>query len=161
MGVGSTPYYGGEQYKKILELAYPLVKEVNPQAVIVAGAMMLDCPSCPRANWAVPWITEGNYDAVSFHSYSYDGSDAKLLEQIKFLRQYTNKPLYLTETALLSSVCDADYDQKAVEWAKTIKNNADISMAIWYTITPTPWECAGLVDSSWQKKPVYYEWTKK
>lgn len=143
-GLSNAPYYG------------EIVKEIGKSFTdnwfttnLVVGSLMLSdggafwnvakqyCPDC--------------YDAVSFHSYCnfpsiyYDGprDKANLLRRIG-----ENKPLILSETALLS-----EYDSQAFRLAQSnyFKYQADqqfsngISSILWYTLATNLYKNSDLV----------------
>ncbi len=57
-----------EDYAKLLKVAYPVIKEANPDATVIGGAMAgLD------DNWIKTVLSEAAYymDALSYHPYTY------------------------------------------------------------------------------------------
>ncbi|MCS6907946.1 MAG: hypothetical protein RML93_08710 [Anaerolineales bacterium] len=84
------PYNGGEYFGEMLKKVYPKVKEVNPGAQVVAGALLLDCDPrgvgmgyCPDSdpnsdyhpskwNFAEGMIRNGAaFDILAFNGYAY------------------------------------------------------------------------------------------
>ena len=84
------PYYGGEYFGEMLKKVYPKVKQANPGAQVVTGALLLDCDPrgvglgyCPASNPNDPYhrskwnFTEGMikngaaFDILAFNGYAY------------------------------------------------------------------------------------------
>ncbi len=84
------PYYGGEYFGEMLKRVYPKVKQANPAAQVVTGALLLDCDPrgvgngfCPSSNPNDPYhpskwnFTEGMikngaaFDILAFNGYAY------------------------------------------------------------------------------------------
>jgi hypothetical protein len=78
--------YGGGKYADMLAAAYPRVKEADPEAQVVAGALLLDCDpnnppkgkDCSPSNFLNGILDHhglddgGDYfDGLSFHAYDY------------------------------------------------------------------------------------------
>jgi hypothetical protein len=130
-GDESLPYYGGGYYAKMLEAAYPAIKEADPRAQVLIGGLLLDCDpthppegkDCKPSKFLEGILRVGGgdfFDIVSFHGYAlYDGTlqvdrtfpywssrGGVVLGRIDFLREVmatygVNKPLMHTEGALL------------------------------------------------------------
>jgi hypothetical protein len=124
-------YYGGGYYAEMLKAVYPAIKEVDPQAQVVIGGLLLDCdPTNPPAGRECKpsHFLEGilrndggeYFDVVSFHGYPpYDGTlqqdenfagwaarGGVVLGKIDFLREVlaehgVDKPILHTEGSLI------------------------------------------------------------
>lgn len=89
-GEQTDPYYGGEYFGEMLKKVYPKVKQANPAAQVVTGALLLDCDPrgigpgyCPDSNpnsayHPSKWnFTEGMikngaaFDILAFNGYAY------------------------------------------------------------------------------------------
>ena len=79
---GDAAGYGGSGYAAMLQAVYPAVKAANPQAQVVAGALLLDCDpadpppgkDCTPAKFLAGVLQAGGgayLDGVSFHAYDY------------------------------------------------------------------------------------------
>ena len=84
-GDDQDTYYGGGAYANMLKAVYPRIKQVDPQAQVLVGGLVLDCD--PRPGGGCPDETRRRparflegvlraggasyFDAVSFHSYDY------------------------------------------------------------------------------------------
>ena len=131
-GDASDPYFGGEYYAQMLQVAYPAIKAADPQAQVLLGGLLLDNPN--EIPYTMTRFFEGVlrggggpfFDLVNFHSYSYftgtpgliynpnwPGSSTALPEKVAFLKTVLNrygwghKPLINTEVALY---CDVNTD---------------------------------------------------
>lgn len=122
-------YNGGEYYARALKNVYPVIKSINPNAVVIAGGLMLDCSpelvSCTTSRFFRGVLSYGyNYfDWVNIHVYDYYTvggyfnpnwgvvnipSTGKKVDYIK--NQFTSlglkeKPIIITESGLL---CGSD-----------------------------------------------------
>lgn len=157
-GDPAEPYYGGGHYRQVLDAVYPAVKSINPDALVLAGALTLPCPgTCPMGTYIEGWGDSPNYDAISFHFYAWY-SDTNLLNQsIEYLSKW-GRPLWLTESAVTSYVCDAAQEQRSVDWARTLRSEWRLAAVTWFQLTPAGWKCTDLLRSDWTRKPVYKEW---
>ncbi len=74
--------YGGGYYAEMLHVAYPAIKEADPDAVVVLGGLLLDCdPTNPPADkdCSPGTFLEGvlnnggsrSFDVVAYHGYAY------------------------------------------------------------------------------------------
>ena len=90
----TDPYYGGRYYGKMLKAVYQPIKDVDPDAMIHIGGLLLDCDptdpypvgkNCNPGNFLEgillgpdddpEYIPGDNFDIVSFHGYApYIGS---------------------------------------------------------------------------------------
>lgn len=83
-GDADLPDYGGGYYGEMLKEVYPAIKEVNPQAKVVIGGLLLDCdpdnppPSKSKEDCLSARFLDGivkqapqSFDIVNFHGYAY------------------------------------------------------------------------------------------
>ena len=81
-GDKNDTYYGGRYYGDMLQVVYPMVKAVNPEAQVVTGGLLMFCdprnpPSgqtCKPSKYFEGILVSGaknSFDGVSFHSYDY------------------------------------------------------------------------------------------
>ena len=81
-GEESDAYYGGGYYAKMLKVAYPAIKNADPEAKVMLGGLLLDCdPTNPPAGkdcksskflQGILVGGGGNYfDIVSYHGYPF------------------------------------------------------------------------------------------
>ncbi len=84
---GDREGYGGSRYAAMLKAVYPAMKAANPEAQVVAGALLLDCDpahppfdkngqpeDCTPAKFLNGILRAGGgdyLDGVSFHAYDY------------------------------------------------------------------------------------------
>ncbi len=180
-------WYGGGYFAEMLKVVYPQVKAADPSAQVFASGFVLDCgPTCDRAKFIEGIFANGggNYmDAVSFHSYEYYGAapgkfanpgwnsswdkeGTAITTKAAFIRNLMakynvpNKPLYVTELALLCNpkwytdktlcVSSGFEETKAYYLARSIvdgiRNN--IRSLIWYK-TITAFGACGNLNDEW------------
>lgn len=130
-GDKDDPYYGGEQYGEMLKVVVPAIKQVDPEAQVMIGGLLLDRPETNIPGRGNPEkFFEGilrsgageSFDIVAFHAYPWYGGrnvDGDLadsrwdqlggatLGKAKFLRDVmerydVDKPLFLNEGSLLT-----------------------------------------------------------
>jgi len=80
MGDIDDPYYGGERYGRMLQVAAPALRRGNPQARIVFGGLLLGAPSSSDPTRGTPeHFFEGAlragagayFDILAYHAYPY------------------------------------------------------------------------------------------
>lgn len=89
-GDASQTYYGGEYYAQMLNVIYPAIKSVDPDAKVLIGGLLQDCDptfdkTCHTGKFFEGILRNGinqrgdNFDIVSFHGYvPYSGSSKGL-----------------------------------------------------------------------------------
>jgi len=158
-GDPAAPSFGGGYYRQILDAAYPAIKAANPEATVLAGALMINCLTCAMADYVKGWADSPNYDALSFHYYTWHGVGVDSLpETIIYLSQFTTRPLWLTETAVVANVCDKRHEGRSVNWARYVRQDYRLSAVSWFFLQPSGWRCVDLLYPDWSRKPVYKEW---
>ncbi len=86
-GEPEDDYYGGEDYGRMLQAVYPVVKQAAPEAQILVGGLLLDCDptigvtnpdgspkDCRPGRFFEGALKSGagnSFDGVSFHAYDY------------------------------------------------------------------------------------------
>lgn len=88
-GDPADPGYGGGYYAEMLNVAYPRIKSVDPQAQVLIGGLLLDCDprnppkasadtdelkDCSPARFLDGILANGGgdyFDGISFHAYDY------------------------------------------------------------------------------------------
>ncbi len=119
----------------------------NSPTWLVAGSLMLDTPDFWLA--ARPHC-EGQYDALSYHSYTIYPSpyygDAG--DKARLLRQTGEPmPLILSEFALLSDGDGAEFRSAQAAYLRHVIANLptwDVLSAIWYPLYGNGWMCSDL-----------------
>ncbi len=120
----NDPFYGGRTYGEMLKVAYPAIKEADPEAQVVAGSLMLDTPDAPHSAFLSGILEAGAgpyFDILAVHAYSYFYTgvyDPDLLPQmpwakaggafagkVAFVRQVMqqygyDKPIFVNEVGL-------------------------------------------------------------
>lgn len=99
----TTPFFGAEQYVKVLKTAYTAIKNADPDAEVVLGGLLLGCnpidhlppndPWCPEAGTFFEGILAYGgaefFDTLAYHSYTtWNGTTTDW-----DLNQYVWKPL--------------------------------------------------------------------
>ena len=109
-GVGKTTPGTAESYVKLLKIVYPRLKAIDPNLIIIAGAVS---GGGVRGPWLRQMLDAGALhaaDAISFHQYIFNSKgNGRLPETLvdninrveEMVRSYNSNrdfPLYLTET---------------------------------------------------------------
>lgn len=125
------PYYGGEYYAEMLKRVYPVIKQVNPEAQVLVGGLLLDCDpgmppegkDCLPARFLEGILLAGGgefFDIVSYHGYppfigdltadlnypTWAHRGGVTLGKADYIRDVLSefrydKPLFHTETSLI------------------------------------------------------------
>ena len=85
-GEANDAFFGGEAYGNMLQEIYPAVKAADPDAQVLVGGLLLDCPpeNGPQClpGMFLDGILEsgagGSFDGVAFHAYDFYGLDLGL-----------------------------------------------------------------------------------
>ena len=151
----SLPYYGGSYYGEVVKQVAPAIKAANPNARVIAGALLYDWPddSKPRA-FLEGLLASGAgpmFDMLSFHAYGEWGAGDLLVNKTLRIREVLNsygmakKPLIATEiaatcrSAMLTS-CLPDFDtwkKRQANYAARIYAEAialNLAGAFWFTL---------------------------
>ena len=150
-----------EYYSEIVSRAYNELKPKYPNTVFVVGALTLGNEQDEA------WIAEAlgaglQGDALSFHSYAYDGQGIeKMTSQVEYLRSITDMPLWITETALLSDSDTTLFREHQAEYLTSAYNyaiDARIPVMIWYAQNQVDWKNCNMVNEyQLIRYPVWYE----
>lgn len=81
-------YFGGSYYGEMLKVAYPKMKDGNPNAKVMVGGLLLDCDPTNTQTSCVNSLSKSifmegilvagaknSFDGVSFHAYDFYGGD--------------------------------------------------------------------------------------
>lgn len=145
-------FYGcwdrGDAYAALTRDVYKLVKADHPEVVVMAGALMLPDGV---GSWQRSFLRSApGGDVISYHAYAafgVAGSWDIIGEMAEGIWEYTSKPLFVTETALL------DYSLKCSnlhrEHKKLYLDYINRMMPVWgpfgyirYTIGGNNWRCS-------------------
>lgn len=167
-----------EDYARLLKLAYPRLKAVNPDAVIIAGAV-----SDGGYGWterALKAGAAGNFDAYSVHPYTHKEGAVKnrgaehfaevIARYVTLLRKYhdgKDKPIYITEMGFPtdSGPKGRSEDDAAGSLVKTYvmaKTFPTVKGMWWYDFMNDGWNsrdeenCFGLVYADLTPKRPYF-----
>jgi hypothetical protein len=151
---GMAEYYGDipdvAVYLKLLEQVY--IKS-NSSSLILAGAL-----ANPISDYGKAVMASSYCDGISFHSYSYyPNPDYSLLgQQVSYIRTRTSKPVWVTETSLLSNSADTlELERAQAEYYKFIlRNNGGATAILWYALNGSCWKNNDLVRNN--KKTLAY-----
>jgi len=164
----------GALFGQMLNVIYPILKIHHPKTTIMGGALMLD--NDYHFEFAKQMIQEGQFDVLSFHSYSgwcSDDYSAPLEKADRLTQIYKDlgkkrPPFWLGETAYrVPELCDGFYDRQAEYFNYIFKNAVrhNIRLISWYTLANNNWEHTDLVSNKYStidpRKPVYYEFKSK
>jgi len=160
--VENGDYYGaGRRYGDLLSACYPSLHAKGVK--VLGGALNGEATSIP---FLQGMLETGKCDYVSFHCYTYQGTDfvQEATEKINRIRNFTDKPLFITEVALISPeglVYDTEvFRALQVEffiWLKKYLKVLGIPF-LWYSSDNT-WRNCGL----WRRgepMPIWFEWIK-
>jgi hypothetical protein len=151
----SLPYYGGSYYGEVVKQVAPAIKAANPNAKVIAGALLYDWPddTKPRAflNGLLASGAGTTFDALSFHAYGEWGAGDLLINKTARIRQVLNsygmpnKALIATEIAATCgstniTSCPPNFEawkQRQANYAARIYAEAialNLAGAFWYTL---------------------------
>lgn len=151
----SDDYFGGAKYGFRLTEFYDAVKSVNPHVKVAFGGLMLGCMDCVESTFFQGAVLAGaKFDLVSFHYYpvypaNISAEIAQVDRRYKYLRQYTDKPIWLSETSLLSdTVSGSAFQERQAEWLSALSDySKDHQMTyIWYGLY-IDWRYSALVQN--------------
>jgi hypothetical protein len=109
-------YYGGGYYAKMLQVVYPRIKAVDPQAQVLIGGLMLDCdpnlPDCTGNKAKSSRFFEGllqngggaYLDGVSFHAYDYYNGTGAYFNTTWNSASNTNGPALMAKAAYMRAL---------------------------------------------------------
>jgi hypothetical protein len=151
----SLPDYGGAYYGEVVKQVAPAIKAANPNAKVIAGALLYAWPddSKPRAflNGILASGAGPVFDMLSFHAYGEWGAGDLLINKTARIRQILssygmpNKPLIATEIAATCgstnvTSCPPNFEawkQRQANYAARIYAEAialNLAGAFWYTL---------------------------
>jgi hypothetical protein len=151
-------YLSAREYANLLNTVYPVIKQVSPNTIIIAGALMR-----PDNGWweLVNTFAPNSYDAISFHYYHRWPyvSISDTCKQAEYLAQFSDN-VYLTETAIrCSGNCDAIFLQGQVSYFQSLYTSNCIDMFSWYTLANNYWDNTDMIYDS-IKRPAWYEYER-
>jgi hypothetical protein len=160
--------YGGQAYGELLKAAYPALKAVAPQAVVLNGGLLLDKPYDPQTGagrsgrFLEGMLATGAssaFDLLAFHSYSFydgtpDGTTGPADWKPGYLRALmarygVSKPLINTEGALLCPTATpacAEAQGHAVARLAVRALRDDLQGVVWYLYDNDSFNNSGLID---------------
>lgn len=112
IGSGNRPparYGDPANYVELTRAAYKAIKQVNPEAAVLGGALGDDLPNWPWLSRAIDAGLLDTVDGISVHLYNYSAPISKagaseFIERLEMLNQLLNKksksrsiPIYVTE----------------------------------------------------------------
>lgn len=118
-GNPADPYGGGGYYASVLSQVAPQIRQVDPQAKVVLGGLLLGCnPNSPPAGGCTAGrYLEGilraggatHFDVVSFHAYDYFNDTANAVGGYNGGREWgtawnTTGPVLIAKTQFVKSV---------------------------------------------------------
>ncbi len=150
----ANPRAGGVAYGELLKVVYPAIKAGNPNASVMAGALLYNWPNDTDSRAFLEGFlsTGAPFDVLSFHAYGVWGANDLLVSKTNRLRSIMqaygmgNKPLMATEVAAMcygNSVasCQPSFE----EWKRRQANYAariyaqalalKLEGAFWYTLS--------------------------
>ncbi|KAB8143379.1 hypothetical protein F8S13_10205 [Chloroflexia bacterium SDU3-3] len=155
--------YGGSYYGQVLQRISPMIKAANPNAKVIAGALIYGLVSDTSDK---PHISElfldgmlasgagKSFDALSFHAYGEYGANSMLVAKAIRVRaqlakyQLSDKPIYSTElAAMCAGWVEAECTPTYNDWLYTQANYAariyaealalKLDGAFWYSLSGT------------------------
>src|SRR3954451_7106446 len=151
----SLAYNGGAYYGEVVKQVVPAIKAANPNAKVIAGALLYAWPddSKPRAFLSGILASGAGsvFDMLSFHAYGEWGAGDLLINKTARIRQVLssygrpNKPLIATEIAATCgstnvASCPPNFEawkQRQANYAARIYAEAialNLAGAFWYTL---------------------------
>jgi hypothetical protein len=149
------PYYGGGYYGGVVKQVAPAIKAANPNAKVIAGALLYDWPDDSKSQAFLNGILAAGagptFDMLSFHAYGEWGAGDLLINKTARIRQVLanngmpNKPLIATEIAATCgstnlASCPPNFEswkQRQANYAARIYAEAialNLAGAFWYTL---------------------------
>ncbi len=150
-------------YTTVLNQVYAGIKPIHSNITIIGGALMQY-----DTEWARDWFkTNPQMDAVSFHYYTYYDPNIPspfvggLVRRIAEVQAQTNKPVWLTETALLctlGSACTEDFRSQQATWIQLVYPLDGAEKVFWFSQNEVWWnKCNMLNERTNTVFPVYNE----
>jgi len=162
MGCWGVDWEGGFRYGSFCQYIYQAIKPVFPDVVVIAGEFART-PSPPF--WDGFTIGVGdNYDALSFHDYTWFGQPDRGPEAVVRQLQSECPRLFWTETALLKDgECTPEFLSAQAEHFDQVIRQAHelgIETVFWYTIGGNGWMNSDLLTGG-EQAPVYLKYLNK
>jgi hypothetical protein len=80
-GDPDDPYFGGGYYAEMLKVVYPVIKQVNPEIIVLIGGLLLDCdPVDPPESPPGSGILKDCSSAKFFQGILEEGGEIILME---------------------------------------------------------------------------------
>jgi hypothetical protein len=151
----SLPYSGGAYYGEVVKQVVPAIKAANPNARVIAGALLYGWPNDTESRDFLNGILASGagtvFDMLSFHAYGEWGAGDLLINKTARIRQVLNsygmpnKPLIATEIAATCgstnvASCPPNFEawkQRQANYAARIYAEAialNLAGAFWYTL---------------------------
>ena len=150
-------FYGcigdGQEYAQFADYIYSNVSG----AEIIIGSV-----ASPYTAFIIDMINaDPDYDGLSFHCYNrfYEKLVGNCVAEYDHTTQYTNKPVYLSETAVLYKTgSESDYEQAQIEHYNQLLELPTVWY--WYTLCGNGWPI-GCCSTDLCRRPVYEEYIKE
>lgn len=152
----SAPYQGGDYYGAALKQVYPAIKAANPNARVMAGALLYNWPDDSGSRAFLEGMLASGagsaFDVLTYHAYGEWGAGDLLVNKAVRIRAVlakyglADKPLIATEVAAIClsddpASCPPNYDtwiQRQANYAARIYAEAialKLQGAFWYTLS--------------------------
>lgn len=154
--------YGGGVYAAWLDAFYRAVKDVDAADKVMFGSLGTSSNTDFLAQAA-----DADYDILGVHLYanlgqSIDSQIANGLEYRERLRALTDKPVWITETALMCAggICTASEEQLQADWMRAVHHSWHgktlYPVISWYCLFENQWAGVGMYRENNVKKPVWF-----
>lgn len=138
-------YFGGLNYGELLITTRALVRPIGTK--IIGGALLLPNDDANMQSfWTGVEVAERLYkkqacDVTSYHSYiHFPNPEFELISQrLQLMQKKTTKPLFISETAVLSNVVSKEFYDAQVQLFNFMVNLPDIIGWLWYTLRGNNW----------------------
>ena len=155
----------GAQYAELVREVY---QRIGGQVDVIGGALMFYTLPEPPPFWigAIGGGVDDYLDGVSYHNYSGWPTNnwETVFDKADILRQYTDKPLWVTETSLMcDNDCGEQFEHDQAAYLDYVMNGASahgIEAVMWFMAGYNNWRNTDLVREDYSFKPVFYEYEK-
>ena len=154
-GCWGNSYNAGQVYAKLVKVVHNRVKRVYPHVNIVAGEHINRSAAHPFWTGAQSMGIDQYCDAVSFHYYIWDNAISydSVIHEAHFWAARTNRPLYITETAVMATEYTPALEAAKCAYLRKLLRELPAAVPqvkgiIWYPLCLHEWRNTSLIARS-------------